>query len=301
MEFMHESRYVVISPVRDEAQYLETTICSMLEQTVRPAQWILVDDGSTDGTADIVRRYAAMHPWITPVHNLNRVQEARGSSRGTRAREAKEIEAFYTGCEKLAVADWEYLVKIDGDVGFEPDYFERCFDEFEADSHLGIGGGLICNVVDGEMRPEPTPRFHVRGAAKIYKRACWEAIGGVVRGPGWDTLDEVKANMLGWRTHTFPHLKVAHYRFTGAANGTWKNFVKNGVWSYAAGYHPLFMAARCINQSVRAPYVLGSIGLMFGYLDGYLRCMPKVPDKNLVRYLRQQQLRRLSFRSNIWQ
>jgi biofilm PGA synthesis N-glycosyltransferase PgaC len=272
-----------------------------LEQTVRPAQWILVDDGSTDGTADIIRRHAAIHPWITPVHNPNRSPERQGYSRGMRAREAKEIQAFHAGCEKVTIADWEYLVKLDGDVGFEPDYFRSCFGEFEADSHLGIGGGLICNVVEGEMRPEPTPRFHVRGATKIYKRACWEAIGGVVRGAGWDTLDEVKANMLGWRTRTFQHLKVAHYRFTGAANGTWKNSVKNGVWSYIVGYHPLFMAARCINQFFRTPYFLGSMGLMIGYLSGYLQRIPKVPDKNLVRYLRQQQLRRLSFLSNIWQ
>jgi hypothetical protein len=218
-----------------------------------------------------------------------------------RACQAKEIQAFYNGYERLNVVDWEYLVKIDGDVGFEPDYFEKCFVELEADATLGIGGGMIWNVVDGQIQPETTPQFHVRGATKIYKRPCWNAIGGVIRGVGWDTLDEVKANMLGWRTRTFSHLKVIHYRFTGAANGIWRNSVKNGTWSYVAGYHPLYMTARCLRQLFRTPYLLGSLGLMAGYLEGFLDQIPRVPDKDLIRYLRKQQMRRISLRANIWQ
>jgi len=312
MESPSTTRYVVISPVRDEAQYLETTIRSMVQQTVRPAQWILVDDGSTDATASIISQYASAHSWITPVHrpshgrdmpavgeNIAFVQGGNGPNRGTRAREAKEIEAFYAGCEKLVIVDWDYLVKIDGDVGFEPNYFEKCLAEFDADPKLGIGGGTICNPVDGKLKPEPTPQFHVRGATKIYRRACWEQIGGVIRGAGWDTLDEVKANMLGWSTRTFSHLKVAHYRFTGAANGAWQNSVKIGTWSYISGYHPLYMLARCARWTIERPYLVGSIGLLFGFLLGYIRGIPQA-DKQLVRYVRNQQMRRLSFLPTIW-
>jgi glycosyltransferase involved in cell wall biosynthesis len=291
---------VVISPVRDEAQYLETTIQSVIQQTVRPAQWILVDDGSTDATAEIISRYAKLHSWITPVHRPNRDEERRIRNRGTRARQAKEIEAFYGGYRQLTATDWEYLAKIDGDVGFEPNYFERCFAEFGTNPKLGIGGGVICNFVDGRMQPESTPRFHVRGATKIYRRGCWDAIGGVIQGAGWDTLDEVKANMLGWQTRTFPDLKVAHYRFTGTANGAWNNAVKNGLWSYIAGYHPLFMLGRCTKRVFQRPYLVGAIGLLWGFLVGYLQGIPQTEDKALIHYLRRQQLNRTLLRNTIW-
>jgi biofilm PGA synthesis N-glycosyltransferase PgaC len=306
-------RYVVISPVRDEAQYLERTIRSMLHQTVRPAQWILVNDGSSDETGQIIDRWASEQPWILGVHrsesSLHRLETANrtdkevggsGRDRGNRAQDAKEIKAFYEGFEKITARDWEFLVKLDGDISFVPEYFEKCFAEFDANPELGIGGGEICNLVDGEWKVEPNPRFHVRGATKIYRRACWEQMSGVPQSPGWDTVDEVKANMLGWKTRSFPELPVRHYRFTGAANGSWRNAVKNGMWSYISGYHPLYMLFRCIKQLFHAPYLTGSVGLLCGYVQGYVRRIPQIDDKDLIRYLRDQQLRRLSFRASIW-
>lgn len=298
-------RYVVISPVRNEAEHLERTIQSVTQQTVRALRWLIVNDGSTDETSAIIERYALKHPWIIPVQRsgVDRVsspgmQETKGS-RGKRARDAKEIEAFYAGYEKLVDSDWEYLVKLDGDLSFEPDYFEKCFAEFEADPKLGIGGGTICHLVNGQLEAELTPKFHVRGATKIYRRACWEQIGGVICGASWDTLDEVKANMLGWSTRTFPHLKVAHLRVTGAANGAWQNAVKNGVWSSIAGYHPLYMLARCGRQAMEKPYLLGSAGLLYGYIKAYIQGIPRA-EKQMVHYVRRQQIRKLSFRPTIW-
>jgi poly-beta-1,6-N-acetyl-D-glucosamine synthase len=297
---MRDIPFVVITPVRNEEQYLEKTLRSMVQQTMRPAQWIVVNDGSTDGTAEIIDRYCSLHSWITAVH-LKDARRDEVAVRGMRACLAKEIQAFYKGLERLNVSEWEYLAKVDGDVGFESNYFEQCLLELEADATLGIGGGMIWNVVGDQIHPEPTPLSHVRGATKIYKRSCWDAIGGVIQGAAWDTLDEVKANMLGWKTRTFSHQKVIHYRFTGAANGSWRNAVKNGTWSFVAGYHPLYMIARCLRQLFRTPYLLGSVGLLVGYLRGYLGKIPKVPDHELITYLRKQQVRRLVLRSNIWE
>ena len=297
---------MVISPVRNEAQHLERTIQSVVQQTVRPFQWLLVNDGSTDETSAIIERYASQYPWIVPVHRNDRDRNASGTgvqeskaNRGKRAREAKEIEAFYAGYERLADSDWEFLVKLDGDLSFDSDYFEKCFVEFGADPKLGIGGGVICHLVNDQLQVEPTPQFHVRGATKIYRRACWEQIGGVIRGAGWDTLDEVKANMLGWSTRTFPDLKVAHYRPTGAANGAWQNSVKVGTWSYISGYHPLYMVVRCARWALERPYLVGAAGLLYGFLLGYIRRIPRTEDQ-MVRYVRNQQMRRLSFRPTIW-
>lgn len=308
MQQVESKRYVVVSPVRNEAEHLGKTLRSMIHQTLRPAQWILVNDGSTDGTAEMIDQFAAEHPWIVAVHRSSRdragqAEKSAGGAdpkRGKRAREAKEIEAFYHGYERLSAADWDFVVKLDGDVGFDPGYFESCLAEFAADPALGIGGGVICHVGKNGLEVEATPSFHVRGATKIYRRECWEQIGGVLRGAAWDTADEVKANQLGWNTRSFADLKVIHYRFTGAANGWWQNAVKNGVWSYIAGYHPLFMLFRCAKRLFRRPYGIGGIGLLTGFVLGYVRRIPQIEDRGAINFLRKQQMRRLTLRSTVW-
>lgn len=286
------SRYVVISAVRDEACHLENTIQSMLRQTVRPIQWIVVNDGSSDNTAEIIDRWAHENPWILAVHRADRGRREPGTG---------VVEAFYDGYRQIAASDWQYLVKLDGDLGFEPEYFEKCFAEFETDPKLGIGGGVICHDRNGELEVEGNPRFHVRGANKIYRRGCWEDIGGLFRAPGWDTIDEAKANMLGWSTRSFAGLKVLHYRFTGAAKGPWRNAIKNGLGSYIAGYHPLFMLVKCVKHVFEWPYFVNSFGLCYGYLSGYLKGTPQINDKGLIRYVREQQMRRLLCRTSVWQ
>jgi hypothetical protein len=210
------------------------------------------------------------------------------------------VDAFYRGYDALSTDNWEFIAKLDGDLSFQQDYFEKCFDQFHADPKLGVGGGDIYNLIEGRLELEKQPRFHVRGATKIYKRDCWEALGGLLAAPGWDTLDEVKANMLGWTTYSFPDLRVAHYRVTGAADGAWRNAVKGGLANYICGYHPLFMASKCVKRLATKPYFLHSFGYMYGFGRAYLKGVPRVDDPVLIKYLRGQQLRRLFLRPTIW-
>jgi glycosyltransferase involved in cell wall biosynthesis len=286
-----DTRYVIISPVRDEEAHLRSTIESMLAQTVRPEQWILVNDGSRDRTGQIIDEYAAAYSWITPLHR---------SDRGFRKSGGGVVEAFNDGYALLASRDWEFIVKLDGDLSFEPTYFEKCFDIFRREPKLGVGGGVICYTTDGVKRFEPCPAFHVRGATKIYRRDCWDAIGGFWPAPGWDTIDEVKANMFGWDTHCFPDLHLEHHRHTGAADGLWGGLVKNGRANYICGYHPLFMFAKCIRRLPRKPYIIGATALFYGYVTGYLKGIPQVDDPQTIHFLRQQQLGRLWGRETIW-
>lgn len=285
------NNYVVISPVRDEEAYLRFTIESMLAQTVRPVEWVIVNDGSTDNTAAIIDEYAAQHPWIRAVHRDNR---------GFRKAGGGVVEAFNDGYHALTTHNWQFIVKMDGDLTFQADYFEKCLNNFQRDPHLGIGGGVICYIENGAKRIEFCPEFHVRGATKIYRRACWEAIGGFWPAPGWDTMDEVKANSMGWCTRSFPNRRVRHYRFTGAADGAWRNSIKNGIGSYICGFHPIFVLSRSIKNVTRKPYCVRAIGLLYGFVLGYLKRVPRVEDLPTIRYLRDQQLRRLTFRQTIW-
>lgn len=290
---MPTSRFVIVTPARNEAGNIGHTIASMVAQTRRPDRWVIVDDGSSDATAALIDAAAELHPWICPVHRADRGHRLQGGG---------VIDAFYDGYREVAGLPWEFLVKFDADLSFTPDYFERCLAEFAADPRLGLGGGVISHHVRGALVAESPddPAFHVRGATKIYRRACWEAIGGLLRAPGWDTIDELKANMLGWRTRTFRTIPLRHHRYTGTADGTWRTQVKFGVANYIAGYHPLFMVLKCARRSFRRPVLVGALGLLWGFAGGYLRRLPPVPDADLIRYVRREQLNKLLFRPSLW-
>ena len=286
-----EATYIVISPVRNEEQFIERTIDSMVQQDIRPAEWIVVNDGSTDRTGELIAARSAAHPWIRVVERSNR---------GFRSAGTGVIEAFCDGYKAVSIRDWEFIVKLDADLTFQEYYFAKCFEKFRENPRLGVGGGTIFDEFGHEVIPRRSPIFHVRGATKIYRRECWEDIGGLLKAPGWDTLDEVKANMCGWETRTFTDLHLLHHRPTGAADGSWKNSFKNGRANYISGYHPLFMLLKCLRRLVQKPYVLDSAGLAWGFLSGYLRRLPQVDDPALIKYLRRQQLRRLTFSESIW-
>jgi len=290
---MEAAKYIIITPVRDEEQHLELTINSVNSQTAKPSLWILVNDGSKDKTGEIIDKAAGKHEWIKALHRADRGHRQAGDG---------VMAAFYDGLEVLGNDRWEFLVKLDGDLTFERDYFERCLGHFQANSRLGIGGGTICNEINGALEVESKidPRFHVRGATKIYRRECWQQIGGLIRAPGWDTIDEVKANMLGWTTRTFPDLKLVHHRPAGQAYGQWSNLLKNGRANYVAGYHPLFMLVKCLRRCFGKPFLVEGFGLWIGFLSGYWKRVPRVADRDLIKYFRRQQLNRLLFRESLW-
>ncbi|MBU6411806.1 MAG: glycosyltransferase family 2 protein, partial [Verrucomicrobia bacterium] len=212
------------------------------------------------------------------------------------------IEAFYDGYALAESVPWDFLAKLDGDLAFDPNYFQACFDRFEADSKLGIGGGRVHNNVAGTFMDDSPgdPSFHVRGATKIYRRQAWQAIGGLLRSPGWDTLDEIKANMLGWTSYSFKDLAVRQLKSTGSADGAWKNWFKNGRANYITGYHPLFMASKCLRRAFSKPYGIGAAGLFCGFISGYWNGAARVPDPALIRFVRKQQLDCLLFRASLW-
>lgn len=285
------AKYIIITPVRDEEKYIESTILCVVRQTYRPAQWIIVDDGSRDLTGSILDRYANQFPWIRVRHRKDRGHRKAGGG---------VMEAFYDGYRLLQLRDWKFLVKLDGDLSFDADYFERLLKRFLANPRLGISGGTVYHMVNGSKQIEDGPRFHVRGATKIYRRECWDAIGGLHKAPGWDTVDEVHANMLNWKTESYPDIQVLHHRFTGTAESLWKDMVKGGLACYFSGYHPLFLTARCIYRLAAPPYIIGSLGMIWGFLSGYLKRLPRVENPPLLQYTRKQQLARLLGRETIW-
>ena len=282
-------RYCVITPTRDDEKFIAATIDAVVQQTILPVEWIIVDDGSKDRTGQIIDEYAKKYEWIRPIHREDRGYRSTGGG----------VEAFVDAYHLLKCSNWEFLVNLDGDLSFAPDYFEKCFANFRQMPRLGIAGGTIYNKVGDQLQLEKTAKFHVRGATKIYRRECWDEIGGLLRGLGWDTADEVTANMRGWTTLSFPELRLIHYRLTGTGWGTWGGAVKDGQADYLIGYHPLFFGVKCLRSVFKTPYLIRALGTAYGFSKSWILQEPQI-DKKLISYVRRQQIRRLFGMNSVW-
>lgn len=290
---MKTRQYVVIMPVRDEEAFIGRTLAALAGQEDVPTECVVVNDGSTDGTGAIADRFAIQHPWLHVVHRKDR---------GHRASGVGVMEAFAAGLAALRNTDWDFLVKLDADLSFGPAYFRLCFSRFDADALLGIGGGAICVERNGAPMVEccGDPAFHVRGATKIYRRACWDQIGGLVRSTGWDTIDEIMANQHGWKTGTFTDITLLQHRVTGGAGSLWRDYVKNGRANYLTGYHPLFMFVKCARRLFKRPYGKNAAGLWWGFLVAWMRRVPRPIDRSVVTYIRREQMNCLLGRPSLW-
>jgi len=185
-------------------------------------------------------------------------------------------------------------VKKDCDLSFEATYFERLLERFAAMPELGIAGGECYTFTKGVWISEGA--HHVRGSTKVYRRECFEAMGGLERSLGWDGVDVWKARMLGWKTVCFNDLKVLHLRPIGNATGEIKSKFEEGRAAYFIGYHPLFILARGLRHMISRPYVLGGLAMLGGYFGDWLKRRERVDDPELINYVRKAQLRAFTLR-----
>jgi len=272
--------FVVITPAKDESQYIERTIASMLRQTARPKKWIIVDDGSRDSTLEIVKECARRCAWIVPVAVRRDAERKPGSA---------EIRAFYVGYDLMREDDYDFVVKLDADLELPSDYFERMLGEFDRDPLLGIASGVFDEMHDGVKCTVKMPEYHAAGASKIVRRQCLLDIGGFPLSPGWDTADEIKAQARGWRTRHFPQIHFMHLRPEGQAIGLLRTSSDHGKMYYAYGGGPVFLLFKAIRRMVFGkPLVLGGVALFFGYVNAAIRNQSRLVSKaeaNLYRKL----------------
>jgi len=251
-------RYVIVSPVKDEAQYITHTIESVIAQTVKPKAWVIVDDGSTDDTVEIVKQYAEQIPWIKLVESGNKGRRNTGSA---------ESIAFKFGYELVKGLDFDYLVKLDGDVSFDEHYFEMVFEEFEADLKLGIASGAYLENRKQMWKVVRMPTYHTAGASKVVRRSCFEAIGGFITVPGWDTVDEIRAWAHGWTTKHFGSIRFFHLKNEGSGMGRIRTAMMHGEICYMTGGSSLFLSMKVLHRIVSArPFLLAGLSVLFGYL-----------------------------------
>jgi biofilm PGA synthesis N-glycosyltransferase PgaC len=278
-------KYVVITPARNEAKFIELTLKSMVAQTVLPLRWVIVSDGSTDGTDDIVKEYTVDHPWIELIRMPEREERHF----------AGKVLAFNAGYARVADLPYEVIGNLDGDVSFDEEYFDFLLRKFAENPQLGVGGTPFR---EGSFQYDYrfTSIEHVSGQCQLFRRQCFEAIGGYVprKIGGIDLVAVTTARMKGWQTRTFPEKPYVHHRQMGTATATaWKTPFKVGRSDYLLGSHPVWEFARSIYQTTRPPILLGGSLRLAGFAWAMLSQREKqVPDE-FVKFRRKEQMRRL--------
>jgi glycosyltransferase involved in cell wall biosynthesis len=278
--------YVLITPARNEGQFIELTIKSMVAQTVRPLKWIIVSDGSTDGTDDIVRQYAAKYPWI----------ELASMPQRSERHFAGKVHAFNAGREKIRNLEYEVIASLDGDISFDEDYFAFLLQKLAEDPTLGLVG----TPFKEGSNPTYDYRFasieHVSGACQVFRRQCFEDVGGYipVKGGCIDHIAVITARMKGWKTKTFSDKVCFHHREMGTAQQSLlMSRFKNGLKDYAIGNHPLWEVLRGVYQMGNRPYLLGGLFVVLGYFWAAIRRSERPVSWELVKFYRREQMRRL--------
>ncbi len=283
---MNNSPYILVTAARNEAKHIAQTIRSVTAQTLPPKRWIIISDGSTDETDDIVRGFIAQFPYI----ELLRLEPDGERNFGSKAL------AVNAGYKKICNIEHSYVGILDADISFNANYYEQVVERFENDPKLGIAGGILIDVIDGRLIPQMNAfEWSVGGAIQMFRRECWQAIGGYLPIPsGLDATAEVMARMNSWTVRTFPQLEIIHHRETGKEN---HNMIGRlfylGIHDHHLGYHPLFFLAKSVRRFRARPIMIGGLLMLFGYAWAVLSGKPKkVPDE-VARYLRQEQMDRL--------
>ena len=277
--------YILITPARNEAQYIELTLRSMAAQTYRPLKWIVVSDGSTDGTDEIVRKYATDNSWI----ELLRMPERK------ERHFAGKVHAFNAGYARAKEFNPEIIGNLDADVSIEPDHFQYLLRNFAENPELGVGGSPFR---EGSLQYDY--RFsnieNVWGGCQLFRRECFDAIGGYtpVKGGGIDHIAVVSARMNGWQTRTFPDKVCIHHRqMNTAGQGALKAKFKLGAKDYSFGNHPLWEMFRTLYQMKNSPVLMGGLALGAGYFWSMVRRAPISVSRDLVAFTHREQLQRL--------
>jgi glycosyltransferase involved in cell wall biosynthesis len=279
--------YLLISPCRNESDFMRQTLDSVIAQSIRPAKWVIVDDGSTDATPRILAEYATRHDWIEIVTRPDRGHRAVGSG---------VVDAFYAGYEIVNPEDYRYICKLDLDLRLPRRYFEELMMRMEANPRIASCSGKAYLEKDGILVNERHGDETSIGASKFYRVSCFKAIGGFVREVMWDGIDCHRCRMKGWIACSWddPELRFIHLRPMGSSQQSiYAGRMRHGYGQYFMGTGFMYMAASAIYRLGEKPYVLGSLAMLWGWVKSAMQGRPRYDDPEFRQYLRRYQWRSL--------
>jgi len=248
-------KYLIITPVHNEEKYIEYTLKSVCNQTIKPVKWIIVDDNSTDRTLDIIKKYGALYPRLIELYKISKKKKKTDYS-------SRIVEVFYYGLSK-AQYEYDILVKLDGDVRFENDFFENILNEFKKDEKLGIASGHLSKKgIPEKLR---YGNINTRGATKCYRKACFVDISGLPNFISWDTLDNAAARAKGWRTRILPHY-FEHLKEEGnRAGNKLINHYRSGMSNGCVPYNFIYFSLKALSKINQKPILIGTLVQFYGY------------------------------------
>jgi len=278
-------RYCLITPCRDEAKYARRTLDAVVNQTMRPALWVIVDDGSKDETPQILGEYAARHPWIKVI---------RRADRGDRKLGGGVIEAFDEGYRTINPAEFDYVCKFDLDLDLPPRYFETLMERMEAEPRIATCSGKPYMNLDGKLVSEKCGDENSVGMIKFYRTSAFTQIGGFVRELMWDGIDCHRCRILGWMAVSWddPEIRFIHLRPMGTSHKNWwTGRVRHGFGQYFMGTGPMYMLASVLFRMTRPPIVMGGLAIGWGYFKSLFKRAPRYGDAEFRQFLRRYQRR----------
>jgi glycosyltransferase involved in cell wall biosynthesis len=279
-------RYVLISPARNEAAFIEKTLASMATQTLPPQRWVIVDDGSTDQTSTLVERYAQRYPWIELIRRTKQVNRSFAS----------KVETFNVGLERVRSLEFDVLGNLDADLSFEPNYFEFLMQKFSEDPELGVAGTPFVENGYDSARDSFEGQNHVAGGCQLFRRECFEDVGGYVpnEAGGVDWIAVTTARMKGWKTRSFPEKRFHHYRTLGTAGrSSVAASFSYGEKDYYLGGSPIWQLFRVAYRMTKRPFFIDGFALLSGYCLAALRRTKRPVSPELMRFHREEQMRKL--------
>jgi glycosyltransferase involved in cell wall biosynthesis len=282
-------RLLVVTPVYNEGSNLERTARSVASQARPPDRWVVVDDGSSDGTLEIARRLEREIDFMTVIEASR--SPAPGADNLALAREAR---AFNCGLEHAGWEQYDFVGKLDGDVEVPSDWFSGLIERFDADRQLGLAGGRLAERGRKGWRVVPIPSHHVHGAVKLFRRRCLEAIGGIPERLAWDTIDETYARMHGFTTRSYSDLVARHHRPWGSADGRLRGRARHGECAWILHYGAHWVVLRSFKVARVRPVGLSGAAFLFGYASAALRGVPRVQDRAFRRFVRRELRDRLN-------
>ena len=278
-----DRRYCLITPCRDEAEFARQTLESVCHQSILPALWVIVDDGSTDGTPALLAEYAAKYPWIRVIARPPRENRKVGGG---------VVAAFYAGYETIRPEDYDYVCKLDLDLDLPPSYFETVMAHMEVDPRLATFSGKPFMALNGRLISERCGDENSVGMIKFYRVNAFKQIGGFVQEVMWDGIDGHRCRMLGWTAHSLdePQTRFVHLRPMGTSHKNWwTGRMRHGFGQYYMGTGFVYMFASCTLRLFHPPKFVGSVAMLWGWIRSFVRRAPRYPDPKFRAFLRHYQ------------
>ncbi len=266
-------KYFIITPTKNEGKYISITIESVLNQTIKPIKWFIINDYSTDNTKKIIKKYQKKHSWIKLIDSKQKKKWDPGG---------KQIKMFYEAYNQIKNSNWNFIVKLDADMKFEKNYFEKLFLEFEKNKKLGVTSGKY------EIKQKS---YHTIGGSKIYRKNCFiEEI--LVPLLSWDSIDEIIAEMNGWEVMCFD-IPIIHLKKEGSIDGQLKRRFYEGLGHYVKKSSPVYVIFRGTKKLTQKPRFISSFAFILGYISGFLSKKERYNNDEFTKFLRKKEIERI--------